>query len=260
MEHKDYGGSVAGLAAVRIVVVPCGAMEDRAFQTYLAALRSFSRVQLFNMTPPTSEVPAQFRHQDWQTGRMAFNFVTAEEAAVPNDWEDFQAHRRVMGVVGLIHCRQCKDLRLAHAEFLRVLKTYNTCFAARCFAVEPDESQDDMELEHLVMIPQAQGTRLKFYLSTLLLDFAANLLREFNLYVFDIDQQAKIASPFDQISTTDDVNRLRKRRPGRIRKCVGDYCLLAGSPSDAMLNWLRAAVGGGAEAEIEADAEAAFAE
>jgi hypothetical protein len=78
-----------------------------------------------------------------------------------------------------------------------------------------------------------------FYLNTLLLDFAATLLKELET-MFEAEHQAPwqsayIATPLDPHNpTADEVNRLKKRKAGRVSKTKGDYCLLAGDPQDAV--------------------------
>lgn len=38
-----------------------------------------------------------FPHRSWKEGRIFFNFVEPQQA-LTSDWEDFQAHRKILGV------------------------------------------------------------------------------------------------------------------------------------------------------------------
>jgi hypothetical protein len=135
-------------------------------------------------------------------------------------------------------------------------------------------SRLDFAKDNLVMIPNGDQKRLLFYLNTLLLDFMATILKELETLVlislslslsvflpahacawrgherilssmcyamcaqFENETawaSAYISTPLDPHNpSADKVNRLKKRKAGRVSKTKGDYCLLAGDPLDAL--------------------------
>ena len=82
------------------------------------------------------------------------------------------------------------------------------------------------------MIPN--DGKLALYLSTLLIDFTKNLLDHLETMYKTIDKATLLYTPLDPKNTLDDVTRFKKKINGRIQKTKGDYCLLAGSPKDAL--------------------------
>lgn len=86
-------------------------------------------------------------------------------------------------MIGVIHCPTFTDLSQAYVEFERVRRQHPTAVAVTCFAFEPRDDQPDFAKDNLVMIPPGDTKRLQAYLSTLLHDFAATLLKELETMV-----------------------------------------------------------------------------
>jgi hypothetical protein len=49
------------------------------------------------------------------------------------------------------------------------------------------------------------------------------------------EQAAYISTALDSIGDVESINKLKKRKLGRLSKCKGDWCLFAGSPQDAII-------------------------
>eukprot|EP01133_Synstelium_polycarpum_P014594 gene14594-17255_t len=167
---------------------------------------------------------------------MLLNFV--DDNALPkNEWEDFQVHKKIFGVIGVVDCKKSVDLGETRKQFEESIHRYPAAVASVCYAFDPLDEQQDLERGKFVMIPNVGDKKhLLFYLSTLLFDFSHTLLKHFEKMVSEHDTNTSsiISTPIEIIKSWDEVSRAKKRRPGRLNKCKGDYCLLAGSPLDAI--------------------------
>jgi hypothetical protein len=69
-----------------------------------------------------------------------------------------------------------KDLSEGYKHFVNTLNKYPTAIATRCFAFDPTENQPD-DTKGLIMIPNVGN--LSFYMSTMVCDFASEILNQF---------------------------------------------------------------------------------
>lgn len=95
------------------------------------------------------------------------------------------------------------------------------------------------------MIPDTGDIEhLKFYIKQQILDLVSSILTEIEDYVSKGIPQELSSTNF-LISTSldiekgstssDNLSKLKKQKQGRLSKIKGDYCLLAGSPKDAII-------------------------
>ncbi|CAO3633171.1 unnamed protein product [Mucor hiemalis] len=233
-----------------------------------------------------------FSSQVFQEGQMHFQFIThwTREHA---ELEDFQPHRRIFGVIGIMDCQEWKDkdLNEGYKKFAKDLNKYPTAVATRCFAFDPSETQED-DTKGLIMIPNVGN--MSFYMSTMICDFASEILEQFASLAKRIETLSSLESPlptsmnipsrnnepvpqnnrysqppisvtpsnstnmlkrsslqptintsnnntFHNLSgTTGETIRTKKRTPGRIRKILGDFYLLAGRLPDAVNHYDQA--------------------
>ena len=121
--------------------------------------------------------------QQERTGKIRLNFVDSSNES--NTWEDLQAHKKTLGVIGIVHCPNWEDLTGVEKEFSSILaRTPNT--SGICLAFSPMEHQRDLDHGIVVMIPN--DGKLALYLSTLLIDFTKNLLDKFETMYKTIDK------------------------------------------------------------------------
>ncbi len=129
MQEVDVSGDITGFKEIRVVVVPIGNISERKFSEYLALIKNFSCIELANVTPREPKgahlpnIPhshdlqhkklnqdcvcvwwfsagggsGAFVNQSWKDGRVFLRFVDAR-ACHRSDWEDFQVHRKTLGV------------------------------------------------------------------------------------------------------------------------------------------------------------------
>jgi hypothetical protein len=81
-------------------------------------------------------------------------------------------------------CQEWKDRDLSegYKHFVNTLNKYPTAVATRCFAFDPTENQPD-DTKGLIMIPNVGN--LSFYMSTMVCDFASEILSQFANIVSD---------------------------------------------------------------------------
>ena len=120
------------------------------------------------------------------------NFVDRDHES--NTWEDLHAHKKALGVVGIVHCPNWEDLSGVEREFASLLsRTPNTC--GICLAFSPMEHQRDLDHGIVVMIPN--DGKLALYLSTLLIDFTKNLLDRLEVLYKAVDKVGCPRCSFD---------------------------------------------------------------
>lgn len=233
---------VEGGSMIRVAVVAIGEMPAAHLRDYVSMLVQHTRIPLSSFSPYyTEHQKSPFSQQPWESGSLMLKFMVGGAARSP--WEDFQAHRKILGVIGLCHCPLTPEISTAYEQFLTICKAYPSAQVTRCFAFHPTEAQieadDEKKKEFLVMFPSTDRQGLKIHMQTLMQDFAASLLMAFESWVLHL-KPAGLTTPLDsQVSlNSDEVNK--KRKLGRVQKTMGDYCLLAGSPSDANSHYYTA--------------------
>lgn len=172
----------------------------------------------------------------------------------------------------MCHCPSNPDLNVPYQDFLDIKKRFSVpggptrfkyagcarmrgahSLVCRCYAFEPLENQADLpERADLIMFPNQESSRLRFYLTTCANDLASSLFEDLEQTVrtgclYGIRRQVLTRVSLAQIkafkpttylrsplpSDTVEASKQKKLRDGRREKHFGDICLLAGSPVDA---------------------------
>ena len=144
---------------------------------------------------------------------------------------------------------------------------------SRCFCFEPLESQEDVDLEGMVMIPELQD-RMDFFLNQLIVDVVSSIFfRTESLLSFYSERQLTLTTPLDDVqvshltnpmasflSTSDTSHKSlsssgghkffggmgsnsrsqKKRAEGRKAKWRADHLLLLADLADSILHYTRA--------------------
>ncbi|XP_057834819.1 trafficking protein particle complex II-specific subunit 120 homolog isoform X2 [Cryptomeria japonica] len=237
--------SVEGGCMIRIVVRPVGHMPGSHMRDYVSIVVRHTKIDLSSISSfYTEHQKSPFAHQPWDTGSLRFKYLVG--GAQQSPWEDFQASRKVLGVIGLCHCPSSPDLGIVSEQFAAICKAYPAALITRCFAFYPSDSQleeDDKKRQNLIMFPPADWQALEFHMQTLIQDIAAALLMEFEKWVLHAESTGTILkTPLDSQASlsSEEVIKAKKRRLGRAQKTIGDFCLLAGSPVDANAHYSTA--------------------
>lgn len=128
---------------------------------------------------------------------------------VKSEWDSVFICRRVLAVIGLVHCPSNPDLDVPYEEFQSAMKAFPDAFQKRCLAfgswskvikskisyqhlLEPLDSQQDLiERQDLIMydlrtcahhfftmnrVPNSDTKRLQFYVQTVMMDVVERLV------------------------------------------------------------------------------------
>lgn len=209
-------------ARIEIIVIPVGKLKKESFQQYLDIIRKFDSIQE-------------------GTKKIYFEFLTEYSF---DEILELEYQNQCFGVIGVINSGQIDDLAAAYKEFNTLCSRYPSSLVKRCFAFEPREDQND-DTKGIIMIPHVGD--ISFYISTMINDFAKDLIIQFGLLITSIERKSiiqgpiLIAPPFNEVK--DQVvevfvnpEKTRRRTPFRIQKLLGDVHLLSGS-LDQSLAW-----------------------
>ncbi|KAI8972379.1 TRAPP II complex [Pilobolus umbonatus] len=296
----DLALDITASCRVRILLVPVSPIKKSTFWHHVELVKKFSCVRLGDVTPDLQKgASAKFSSQAFQEGQMHFQFVTQYNRDHCH-LEDFQPHRRIFGVIGIMDCQEWKEKKLSegYKKFVDMLDKYPTAVATRCFAFDPNENQPD-DTKGLIMIPNVGN--MSFYMSTMICDFASEILDQFATIAERVEKLQILESPIPAgykhldiqplqsssspnhkgpriqptptISSsflkraattanrtrtpppapkptlsrsnttfhpTGDAGRTMQRTPGRIKKLLADFYLLAGRLPDAIEHYNEA--------------------
>nr|CAG8537919.1 7314_t:CDS:10 [Entrophospora candida]CAG8549502.1 2812_t:CDS:10 [Entrophospora candida] len=178
-------------AKIRVLLVPVHPIKAQVFHKHVELVRKFNVVKLGDVTPDMRSVQSMFSSQLFHEGQLHFNFVTSYEPE-HSYLEEFQMHRRIFGVIGIMDCREWQSLPDGYKKFCEILKNYPTAIAHRCFAFDPFDHQPD-DTKGLIMFPDVGN--MTFYMTTMISDFANNILTEFGTLASAIESKNVIHSP-----------------------------------------------------------------
>ncbi|XP_068653236.1 trafficking protein particle complex II-specific subunit 120 homolog isoform X2 [Aristolochia californica] len=229
---------------IRVAVLPIGHVPQSHLRDYISMLVRHCKIELSAISSfYTEHQKSPFAHQPWDTGSLRFKFMVG--GSPPSPWEDFQSNRKILAVIGLCHCPSSPDLDLVADQFAAACKSYTSALVERCFAFTPNDNQlvDGGKKGNLTLFPPADRQTQEFHLHTMMQDIAASLLMEFEKWVLRAESAGTILkTPLDSQASlnSEEVIKAKKRRLGRAQKTIGDYCLLAGSPIDAISHYSTA--------------------
>ena len=241
MSTIDVSQTILSAAHINIALVPVGQFPKTKFIYYSNVIRQFSYSMDISQFPNSTNRASVMPKQN-PNSRIFLNFIDFNRVQRWDNWEDFQNHRKIMGVIGLLYCPRFSDLSQTTAEFKHAQANYPTSLVSMGLAFEPRDDQPDWDFSadnslRIIMVPNTSNTtQLNFYLETLLIDFVSRVVDKIeNLFSsLDTSQSPYFSTPLDPVSTGEDVLRVKKRKFGRLNKIKGDYCLLVGSPGDAI--------------------------
>ncbi|KAI8355172.1 TRAPP II complex [Blakeslea trispora] len=261
--------SLTASCKVRVLLVPVSPIKRSTFEKYVELVKAFEIVRLGDVTPDLKKgASAMFNSQAFQEGQMHFEFLN-HRLNQHKELEAFQPYRRIFGVIGIMDCQEWekKGLKEGYHQFVHSLDHYPSSVVTRCFAFEPSETQED-DTKGLIMIPNIGN--MSFYMSTMIYDFASEVLELFSTLANSIQSSSVIESPLaldipikhrDQqrlsqpplaaynreyslskraslpmtpTRASEEENRTKKRTAGRIQKLLADFYLLAGRLPDAI--------------------------
>ncbi|KAJ3403166.1 hypothetical protein HDV05_008038, partial [Chytridiales sp. JEL 0842] len=216
MDHNLHPFPLLTPSRIRILLVPVAPITKDVFRQYVDLISQFSVVSIQDASPPptSSAAPSSssapkftdklFNHP----GHVYLNFTTSHNKDHAS-LEDFQLHRQVMGVVGVMHLKHSSGsgsgsgngLVEGGKRFQGIVQKYPSCLVSRCFAFEPPEgfAPEPKELRGIEVVPN-EG-QLSFYLQKLVNGFTTDLLMAFGALAHQIEQRPVILGPSMTLST-----------------------------------------------------------
>lgn len=144
---------------------------------------------------------------------------------------------QALQVIGVMSCSQEGNVMVGYEKYLTLLKQFSDIGVSRCFAVEPLDTQPDLVVKDMVMIPNQDDQRLEFYIDTLMNDIALELLKTFEARAADPKSVIQglpyplVSKPTPGIS----VDLLAAKKMELVgQKLFADYALLVGDTIDAI--------------------------
>ncbi|GMH32365.1 hypothetical protein BSKO_00199 [Bryopsis sp. KO-2023] len=283
MRTIDKGATVFTAAEIRVALLPVGNVPAEVLRDYCQLIERYRHVDLPAVKSFYHEKQkSPLKYLPWAEGALHFRFVQEREALEPTPLAHLHACRSVLGVIGLCHCPNSPDISAAYAKFEEMAKQFPDAVALRCFAFDPlrDEQQDSKKNEHLIMFPPGDRNHIEQHVEVLMHDFAACVLMELQQKMLNAGiSSMSLSTPIDEksfsgiLGITDDVSKKlgseeevkQRRKHTRLEKLLGDWCLLGGSPQDALEHftqcmelaklsgdvvWSAAALEGIAEAKV----------
>ncbi|ORZ04550.1 TRAPP II complex [Lobosporangium transversale] len=187
-------------ARIRVLLVPVGPIKKATFENRVKMLRQHNSVKLEEVWMGPRTENSFFSQNVPHEGQLYFNFTTSYSAE-HQYLEEFQMHRRVFGVIGIMDCQEWPDGNMAagHQRFQQILSKYPSAIANQCFAFDPSEQHpDDLRGGGVIMIPNVGNT--SSYLRVLICDLARTILTEFENIASAIGKRQDIESPNPAVS------------------------------------------------------------
>ncbi|KAI9236199.1 MAG: TRAPP II complex [Podila humilis] len=187
-------------ARIRVLLVPVGPIKKATFERHAKMLRNHNSVKLEEVSMGPRTENSFFSQNVPHEGQLYFQFVTSYNNE-HQYLEEFQMHRRVFGVIGIMDCQEWPDGNMVagYQQFQQILAKYPSAVANQCFAFDPSEQQpDDPRGGGIIMIPNVGNT--SFYLRVLICDLARTILTEFENIAAAIGKRQDVESPNPAIS------------------------------------------------------------
>ncbi|KAG0361102.1 hypothetical protein BGZ54_009227 [Gamsiella multidivaricata] len=182
-------------ARIRVLLVPVGPIKRSTFERHVKMLRQHNAVKLEEVWMGPRTENSFFSQNVPHEGQLYFQFATSYNAE-QQYLEEFQMHRRIFGVIGIMDCQEWPDGNMAagYQQFQQILSRYPSAVANQCFAFDPSEQHpDDLRGGGVIMIPNVGNT--SSYLRVLICDLARSVLTEFENIATAIGKRQDIESP-----------------------------------------------------------------
>ncbi|KAF8946106.1 hypothetical protein BGZ47_001308 [Haplosporangium gracile] len=187
-------------ARIRVLLVPVGPIKKATFERHVKMLRQHNSVKLEEVWMGPRTENSFFSQNVPHEGQLYFQFVTSYNGE-HQYLEEFQMHRRVFGVIGIMDCQEWPDgnMTAGYQHFQLLLNKYPSAVANQCFAFDPSEQHpDDLRGGGVIMIPNVGNT--SSYLRVLICDLTRTILTEFENIAAAIGKRQDIESPSPAIS------------------------------------------------------------
>ncbi|XP_076241389.1 trafficking protein particle complex subunit brun isoform X1 [Calliopsis andreniformis] len=244
MSHPDYEQTAHDHAALLLLLRPIGSQIKPKTVSRLCEriIKAGSRFTVADSTGGTREIFARF---------------VKEHPVENNDWGDFQTHRRLLGLITFgKYDNQAELNELCRVHETLKVKYTSTLYDSRAIFFGPSESNNPHEPPAPFSTPSNFKTIAVFYNDETCPDLETHIMECLNslFWILEskrlersrekIDRVSLLLAPFEKkdfIGLDLESRNNRKRCVGRMTKHLGDLCLQAGLPADALSNYNSAA-------------------
>ncbi|XP_076285464.1 trafficking protein particle complex subunit brun isoform X1 [Lasioglossum baleicum] len=244
MSHPDYEQTAHDHAALLLLLRPIGTQIKQKTVTRLCEriIKAGSRFTVSDSTGGTREILARY---------------VREHPIENNDWGDFQTHRKLLGLITFgkyDNQAELNELCRVH-ESLKVKYTA-TLYDSRAIFFGPIDSNNIHEPPASFTTPSNFKTRAVFYADEMCPYLEVHIMECLNslFWILEskrlersrekVDRVSLLLAPFEKkdfIGLDLESRNNKKRCVGRMTKHLGDLCLQAGLPADALSNYNSAA-------------------
>lgn len=188
----DESFQYASKFSLRILVIPVVPIKTAVYASHLSQLRrQHSRIALADVPPPSiasgQSLSSLLHPTHLSKGFLLLDFISPDDLARARldaqlGWlHEFEVHRRITAVLGILDCTEWADeaegLKEGAEAFQEQAEALDLrmdqLFARRCFAFKPTEGQKDTS-NGLVVIPSVGD--LAFYTNTLMAEMCSSIL------------------------------------------------------------------------------------
>lgn len=240
MSHPDYEQTAHDHAALLLLLRPIGTQikQKTVSRLFERIIKAGSRFTVRDSSGNTREILARF---------------VKEHPVENNDWGEFQTHRRLLGLITFgkyDNQTELNELCRLH-ETLKV-KYSATLYDSRAILFGPLESNNPRDPPESFSTPSNFKTQAVFYtdescsdLETYIVECLHSLFwilesKRLERSREKVDRVSLLLAPFEKkdfIGLDLESRNNRKRCVGRMTKHLGDLCLQAGLPADALYHY-----------------------
>ncbi|XP_043670547.1 protein brunelleschi [Vespula pensylvanica] len=244
MSHPDYEQTAHDHAALLLLLRPIGTQikQKTVSRLFERIIKAGSRFTVRDSSGNTREILARF---------------VKEHPVENNDWGEFQTHRRLLGLITFgkyDNQTELNELCRLH-ETLKV-KYSATLYDSRAILFGPLESNNPRDPPESFSTPSNFKTQAVFYtdescsdLETYIVECLHSLFwilesKRLERSREKVDRVSLLLAPFEKkdfIGLDLESRNNRKRCVGRMTKHLGDLCLQAGLPAEALYHYNSAA-------------------
>jgi hypothetical protein len=263
--------ALENLRSVLILLIPVGSISNEKFLKYAQHVASCTSLPLQDFQGFGATTSGGFENRNWNRDVIHLRYETYH---VQSEWEELFLYQKPFAVVGIADCSVEMDLSATCNKFTVLTNRYRISPSTSimqhgnvpktCLAFELRSDQRDPDQSNFKVIPDQDFEHFNFYITHI---FGEELVKGWlSLWESTVrsDPEAIADKIFDSLygpsenvsnpSTShtalitpldrdlpDEAPKGRKRRLlGRVKKQVGDLCLFAGSPVDAMMHYRQA--------------------
>ncbi|CAM9478724.1 unnamed protein product, partial [Discosporangium mesarthrocarpum] len=182
--------------SAQVLLVPLGNIPAKAYTMYCDIIRRYSTIPMQNLTAPgdwNRQNSSALKHFDWSEGCFTFRFVDGDVTdGGLREWEDFQAYRRVLCAIGVVHFPSCQGV--GGADFHELERQFEAAVAGhrhvRCrrifafgHAFEQGAYPDIIDPQRDIVFPPEQefeggGSTTELHMAVSLYDVAVSIIKE----------------------------------------------------------------------------------